>query len=203
MSGYDDYSYEERRREFNDYYNRLDEHRRQDSNDYFNRLDDQKDETRKQEEISEAFHKGLRTGDYSEFYWRAGLVPPDSTTDSTASTMPLLNQQPTALDQFLKHSTQLKTVLETTTCLPDSLTTSWIKVIQNINLFQPTAGLVIVHNILAEYELARYDYKPQRDIFDLKIYETLHFEQDMSRIKFELDWLKAILEHVENYLKNP
>jgi hypothetical protein len=201
MSSNDDYSAEERRRELNNYYDRLDEQRRQDLNDYHDRLDDQEYERRRQEEISEALHEGLRTGNFSKFYLKLGVVPPN--TAETAALPAQSPPQPTAFDQFLEHSAQLKATLESATCLPNAVAANWVRSIQSINFMQPTAGLATIHHLLAEYEQARYDYKPQRDIFDLKVYETFQFEQEMAAIKFELDWLKAILEHVEKFLKNP
>jgi hypothetical protein len=51
--------------------------------------------------------------------------------------------------------------------------------------------------LYAEYTFVVDQYKPQRDVFDKVETKTIVFKNEMHDLMHELDWLKAILKHVE------
>jgi hypothetical protein len=107
---------------------------------------------------------------------------------------------PTAEEQFAEHLTGFITVLQSSRFLPRYLTQQWIGKIKEINIYLPSKGLVILDQLNAEYLRAIEEYQPQRDIFDLAVARTMEFDSEMRNLKHELNWLEAILKHVEDYL---
>jgi hypothetical protein len=57
--------------------------------------------------------------------------------------------------------------------------------------------LVALDDLYTDYLCAVEEYKPQRDVFDMAVAKTMEFDREMRELKIELDWLKAILKHVE------
>lgn len=182
------------------------EDRRQQSNNYLNRRDDQLDFERKQAEQSKTVYDAILNKNHSRAYAELGIPAPDpSDVDSEYSdTSQESNRQPSAQEQFAEHSARLIANLRLSSALPAHITQEWIGKIEQITILLPTIGLRILNGIMEDYLQALDEYKPQRDIFNLAISETMQFDEDMRDIKLELDWLEAILKHVEDYMKqNP
>jgi len=179
------------------------EERIRESNEYLDRRADQLDFERTLAERSDAIYTAIRKKDYSRASWELGIFPSGSLeTDSSFSTASTeSNRQPTAEEQFTEHSTRLIAILQYSSSLPTYVTQEWIRKVKKINLYQPSEALIILYNLFADYRRAVEEYKPRRDIFDLAVAETMKFDREMENIRRELDWLKAILKHVEDYLK--
>lgn len=140
----------------------------------------------------------------------SGKIPDSDSPDSSVTDYSYSREAaraprpPTAEEQFAEHSTLLITALQVSSFLPTYLTQQWIRKIKEINIYQPSKGLVIFDELCAGYWRGVEEYKPRRDIFDLAVAKTMEFDSEMHDIKQELDWLEAILKHVEAYLKqNP
>lgn len=110
---------------------------------------------------------------------------------------------PTAEEQFNEHSERLFVVLKYSTFLPNNLTQEWVRKIKDIRSEKHSAStsLKILEEIYLEYTHTRVTYKPQRDIWDFAVNKEMRFDKEMNVIKHELDWLQAILKHVEAYWK--
>lgn len=130
--------------------------------------------------------------------YNGGAVVTISDADAHESENPATRgRQRTAFGQFLAHTTRLIIHLESSRFLPNSVTRQWIRRIKQIDIFQPSKGLLELDALDADYLYAADEYKPRRDVFDLAAAESMQFDREMHNIRQELDWIKAILKHVE------
>jgi hypothetical protein len=176
--------------------------RRRESNDYLNRRDDQLRFEETQAKRTKAVYDAIHDEDDLRLYLELGITPPDSSDVDLddLSDYDEENRTPTAQEQFAEHSSSLRVALQFSQALPSYLTQEWINKIREIDIYKPSQGLQILDELLEGYEWASERFKPQRDIFNLAITETMRFDEEMREIKHELDWLRAILKHVEDYL---
>jgi hypothetical protein len=124
----------------------------------------------------------------------------EANVDSTSESDPS-DSIPTAEEQFNEHSERLFVALRNSTFLPTDTTRKWINQIKEITKCTPSRGLKILALIASEYRHARHLYKPQRDVWDLGVHKEMLFDTEMDIIKRELDWLEAILNHVDACLR--
>ncbi len=172
---------------------------RRDSNDGSHRRREQLDFeeilARRRDAVSEA----IRTKKYSKVVSEFGFMPSDSSSIYTnkSGTYEERNKPQTAYEQFLKHKTRLIIKLESSSFLPTHVTQQWIRKIKQLDIFQPSSGLVELDELYTDYLYAVDQYNPQRDQFDMTVAKTIEFETEMYDLMHELDWLKVILKHVE------
>ena len=173
--------------------------RRRESNDYLNRRQDRLDFEDGLMRQSAAVSKAIRKKDFSRAADELGIDPSfASGTDAEDSGIAGVRDRPqTAFGQFLTHSTRLIIQLESSRFLPNRVAQQWIRRIKQIDIFQPAIGLLEIDALYAEYMHAVEKYKPQRDVFDLAVSQTMEFEREMHRLKLDLDWIKVILKHVQ------
>lgn len=173
--------------------------RRQDSNDYLNRRQERLDFEDKLARRRDAVYDAIRKNDYSSAASEFDAAPSDSTgIDADYSSFLETRDRPqTAYGQFLKHSTRLIIRLESSRFLPANIAQQWVKRIKRLDIFQPSNGLLELDELYTDYLYAVDKYKPQRDIFDMAVAKTMEFDREMRELKIELDWLKAILKHVD------
>jgi hypothetical protein len=173
--------------------------RRCESIDYLNRRQDRLDFedglARRRDTVSEA----IRKKDYSRAVSEFGIDPSwSSDADAHESVKPgTRGRQRTAFGQFLAHTTRLIIHLESSRFLPNRVARQWIKRIKQVDIFQPSNGLLELDALYTDYLYIADEYKPQRDVFDLAAAGSMEFDREMHNIRYELDWIKAILKHVE------
>lgn len=102
---------------------------------------------------------------------------------------------PTAEQQFSEHYDRLHRLLESCTVLPRSVTRRWLRALTFGRDIELQAAQRTVDAVMAEHQQARTDLQPS--IFDVA--KGMHFMTEMDEIKAELDWLGAILVHVEDH----
>jgi hypothetical protein len=116
------------------------------------------------------------------------------TTSYFPSTSEKRDESPTAEQQLAEHSNRIITELQRSRFLPRSVTQQWIHKIQEIEIHHPLEGLAIIDTLVLDHRLTIEKHRPQRNVYDLAIRETMMFDNEMCNIKQELDALKAILE---------
>lgn len=173
--------------------------RQRDSNDYLHnrqeRLDLEEMLARRHNAVYQAIWKKEHLGTASEF----DGVPSDSSGINMfdSRTFETRNRPQTVYEQWLKHKTRLIIKLESSNFLPVNVTQQWIRRVKQLDIFKPSRGFEKLDELYANYSYLVDKYKPQRDIFDMAVAKTIEFENEMHDLMLELDWLKAILKHVE------
>jgi hypothetical protein len=184
------------------------EDRRRESNDYWDRRSDQLDSEARRAERSQSLYDALRKKDDSTARWLLDVPPPSSseTRPTDADVSGEKERVPTADQQFAEHSGRLLAVLGSPRSLPGrglpaSITTEWVNKIKTINMYKPSLGLAVLDELFSQYFEASEKYKPRPSIWNMDVDSMMRFDDDMSEIKRELNWLRDILKHVEAYLK--
>ncbi len=145
--------------------------------------------------VSEAFPKKK----YSKLISWFGFEPSDSSGvyKNNLDVFDTRDRPQTAYEQFLKHKTRLIIKLEASHFLPARVTQQWIRKIKQLDLFQPSIGLMELDELYTDYLYAVDQYNPRREHLEMAVSKTVEFESEMYDLMHELDWLKAILKHVE------
>ena len=107
------------------------------------------------------------------------------------------NKPQTVYEQWLKRKTRLIIKLESSNFLPAKVTRQWIRKIKQLDIFKPAMGLEELDDLYTDCSYVVDQNNPQRDIIDMAVAKTIEFENEMHDLMHELDWLKAILKHVE------
>lgn len=102
---------------------------------------------------------------------------------------------PSAEAQFGEHYDNLHLLLERCTVLPRTVTQPWRRALTFGKDIELKAAQRTVDAVMAEHQQARTDFQPS--VFDVA--KGMRFMTEMDDLKAELDWLGAILVHVEDY----
>ena len=150
---------------------------------------------RRRDAVSEAFPKKR----YSKVASWFGFDPSGSSGvfKNNSKAFETRDRPRTAYEQFLKHKTRLIIKLEASLFLPARVTQQWVRKIKQLDLFQPSSGLMELDELYTDYLYAVDQYNPRHEHLEMAVSKTTEFESEMYDLMQELDWLKAILKHVE------
>lgn len=173
--------------------------RQRDSNDYLRCRHEQLDFEDMLAKRHDAVHEAIRKKDYSRAASEFGAVSsePSGIYVDNSGAFEARNKPQTVYEQWLRHKTRLIIKLESSNFLPTDVTQQWIRKIKQLNIFQPPRGLEEVDELHADYLYTVDQYKPQHDISDMAVANTIQLKKEMHDIMHELDRLKVILKHVD------
>jgi hypothetical protein len=173
--------------------------RQRDSDDYLHRRQERLDFEEMLARRHDAVYEAIRKKEHLPTASVLGGVPSDS-SGVNLDDLPAFearNKPQTVYEQWLKHKTRFIIKLESSDFLPANVIQQWIRKIKQLDIFKPSRGLEEIDALYAEYTFVVDQYKPQRDVFDKVETKTIVFKNEMHDLMHELDWLKAILKHVE------
>jgi hypothetical protein len=163
---------------------------------------DQQREEQDRTKRSQALNDALRAKDWPKVRYLLGLPPENSPARREAQAVSETNgTPPTAEEQFAEHSGKLSAKLMYSTTLPGAVREAWIQQVKEIDLYEPTKGLVLLNDLSREVDLAKDLYRPRPSIWSLGIEPLMHFSDTMAMIESELEWLRDILQHVERFFR--
>jgi hypothetical protein len=154
-------------------------------------------------ERSEGFYDAIRAKDDSKVRWILGVPPAGSgETGEEADVSERSSTPPTVDEQFAEHSSKLTAALKYSRTLPAAVREEWMRKAGEIDLYEPTKGLVVLEDLFARFELASNRYEPRPNIWNMDVGPIMNFVDQMCQIEWELKWLRDLLKHVELYLDN-
>jgi hypothetical protein len=153
-------------------------------------------------EQSKAVYDAILTKDHSKARWVLGVPPAGSAETVEEADVPERSSTPpTAAEQFAEHSAKLTAALKYSGTLPAAVTEQWMRKVGEIDLYEPTKGLVVLEDLFARFELTSDRYKPRPNIWNVDAGPIMNFADEMRGIERELKWLRNLLKHVELYLR--
>jgi hypothetical protein len=153
-------------------------------------------------ERSKALDDAILAKDDSKARWILGVPPTGSAkTRKEAEVSERSGTPPTAEAQFAEHSGKLTAALKYSRTLPDAVREEWMRKVGEIDLYEPTKGLVVLGDLFARFELASDRCKPRPNIWSVDVGPMMNFADEMRKIEWELKWLRDLLNHVELNLR--
>ena len=158
---------------------------RREQNAFHVKQDEQKRLSAVRSRTSEIVTDGARTHDHSRVDWELG-IPPAGPSQGRGT--------PTAGEQFRQHSRLLVVRLDSLLegMLPTDLTNQWRRQIALLDIEQTDESLAIAISLRDSYRQAKKRFTPSHS----DIPWAMWFEDKVSIIEVEIQWLIDILTHV-------
>lgn len=175
--------------------------RRRESNNYLNRMQDLSDFQTAQGRKRDAVYKAIQDKNWSRAKSELDVPPSDTDDYSEDYTEPQPQRNLTA--EFDYHKKKLGDALASARFFPYSAEEAWMNQISAIELFKPSNGRQILEAVMNEFEYAKAKFAPPKFDPDNPFSRaSFRFESEVFEIEWELGKLDGILLDAEIALRD-